>query len=113
HLFHFIRFHLRLQFVLKVLCAKQVQPVPRHAPQRGVDYPGGKLAVRRVKKRTQRRHEKDQPPPPEALGEGLSIPGEECHRLHHRQIKQTSLDPPVDSRACSGCHSRRRAWFVV
>jgi hypothetical protein len=64
--------------------------------------PGGELAVRRIKKRTQQGHQKDLPTPPETFGKRLGIPGKERHGLDHSQVKQAALNPPVDGGGRTG-----------
>ncbi len=117
HSFRPVRLQLRFQFVLEIFLTQQVQPVPRHAPQRRVHHARRKLAVRRIKKRSQHRHQQNQPPPLKTLRKSLRVPRKERHRLHHRQVQQASLHPPVHGRRSNRRHSCRHAGgyarFVV
>ena len=93
---------LRLQLVLEILLAQQVKAVAGNPAQHGVHHSRGKLAVRGVEKRAQQRHQKDEPAPPEALSEGLRVPGKECHRRDHRQVEQAAFHPPEDAGGRTG-----------
>src|SRR6267154_618328 len=102
HFLHATRLQLRFQFVQEVFFTQQIEPVPRHPSQSRMNHARRKLPIRRIKKRTQRRHQENQPPSPDPLREGLRIPRKERDRLHHRQIKQAPLHPPVDGWRHSG-----------
>jgi hypothetical protein len=100
-------FEARFQLVEKELFAEQVQPVPRNSAKNGMHRPRGTFAIRGIKKRPQKGHQKDEPAPPEALGKRLRIPGKERHRLDHGEVKQTALYPPVDGWGRTGIVVRR------
>ena len=100
-----MRFEARFQLVLEVLLAEKVQAVAGHPSQGSVNYARSEFTVGGVKKRAQRGHQKDQPTSPKAFGKGLGVPGKECHRLDHGQVKKGALDPPV--------HAGSRAGNVV
>ena len=72
----------------------------RHAGLCG--RPGGELAVGGIKNGAQHGHQEDEASTPEALGEGLRIPGEERHRPDHGQVQQAALNPPVDGGGRTG-----------
>ncbi len=92
----------RLELVLKILFSQKVQTVAGYAAQDCVDDTGGELAVGGIKNGAQHGHQKDEAPTPEALGEGLRIPGEERHRPDHGQVQQAALNPPVDGGGRTG-----------
>jgi hypothetical protein len=87
---------------MEIFFAQKIQTVAGYAPQGGVNYAGSELSVGGVKKRAQRCHQKDQPTPPKALGEGLGIPREKRHRLDHGQVKKAALDPPIHTGGGAG-----------
>src|SRR5216684_1269531 len=104
-LFHSVRFELGFQLVLKIFLAQKIQTVAGYTAQGCVNHASSELAVGGVKKRTQRRHQKDQSASPKAFGEGLGVPGKKRHRLDHGQVKKAALDAPI--------HARGRARIVV
>src|SRR6266496_4777472 len=64
--------------------------------------PCGKLAICRVQKRAQKRHQEDEAAPSKALAERLGIPGKEGHRPDHGQVEETALYSPVDGGGRTG-----------
>jgi hypothetical protein len=96
NLFCTLRFQLRFQLVLKEFLAQKIKTIAADPPEHGVHHAGGKLAVCGIENRTQQRHQKNQPAPPNSLRKCLRIPGKEGHRPYDRQIKQAALYPPVD-----------------
>ena len=69
HFAHASLFELRLQLVVEEFFAQQIQAVTGHAAQDGMHRPCSKFAIGGVKKRTQHRHQEDQPTPPKAFAE--------------------------------------------
>jgi hypothetical protein len=64
---HTFFFETRLQFVLEKLFSEQVQAVARYSAKYRVNHARGKLSIRGIKKRTQYRHEKDEPSAAKAI----------------------------------------------
>ena len=81
-------FEARLQLVEEELFPEQVKTVAGDSAQHSMHRAGSKLAVRGIKKRPQQRHQEDLPAPPEALGEGLGIPGKKGHGFDHGQVEE-------------------------
>lgn len=92
----------RLELVLKILFSQKVQTVPCDTAENGVNDPRGELSVGGIEKWAQHGHQKDESATPEALGEGLRIPGEERHRPDDSQVKQAALNPPVNGGGRTG-----------
>jgi len=61
-----------------------------------------------VQKRTERRHQEDQPAASHTCRKGLGIPGKEGYRLYRGEIEKTALDPPIDRGGRTGVPG---IWF--
>jgi hypothetical protein len=63
---------------------------------------GGELSIGRVEERAKEGHQKDEAAAPEALREGLGVPGKKGNRSHDRQIEKAALNAPIDGRSGAG-----------
>jgi len=91
-----------LQLVLEVFFPEKIETIAGHAAQDRMYDARGKLPIQGIEKGAQHSHQEDQAAAAEALGERLGVPGKECHRPDHGQVKKAALDPPVDGGGRTG-----------
>src|SRR5215469_15314341 len=87
---------MRLELVLEIFFAEQVQAVATNPTQHGVHDPGGKASIRSIEKRAQRGHQQHRAAPQPAVGERLCVPGKERNRSDRSQLEQATFNAPVD-----------------
>ena len=106
YLLNALFFQVRLQLVLEIFFAQQIQAVAGDAAQHGVHHARGEFAIGGIKKRAQQGHQENQAAPAEALGKGLGVPGKEGHRPDDGQVEKAAFHPPVDSGGRTGIGMR-------
>lgn len=94
-LFNSLFAQLRLQYVVKILFPKQIEPVSADASQKRVQEPRGKCSVCCISKgpcESHRRHASTARP---SFGKALRVPGEESHWAQGAQLEQRAFHAPI------------------
>jgi hypothetical protein len=105
---------LALEYILKILFAKQIQAVASHAPQEGVQDSGRHYPVGCVQGwASQGLQEKTSATRP-SLGKGVRIPGEVGDWAHSRQIREAAFYAPEDGPVAQALTigQRHTHWFA-
>ena len=102
HLFHAFGFQPRFQPVLEIFFSQQIETIASHAAQHGVHHARRKLPVHRIQKRTQHRHQEDQPAPAHSPAERLVVPCKKRQRRDHGKVEQAAFHPPVNAGRAAG-----------
>ena len=86
---------LRLQDIVEVFLAEQVQPILADTAKQRVQESGGESAACPIGERPRERHCRHAEPPGPALREALGIPGEKADQPHGAHFEQRAFNAPI------------------
>ena len=104
---------IRLQHVLKIFFAEQIEAVAAHPAQQRVQKSRGEGAAGRVRKRPRQRHPGHSEPSRPSLRKTLRIPREKSYRPHRADLQQRSFDAPIHGLALNRTHTRTHTRRVL
>src|SRR5712692_2406407 len=113
---HALRFELRLQDIVKILLAQQVETVATYSTQQGVQHPRGENPVGGIQQRPDQNQQGHAPAARPTFEEALRVPREVSDRAHRAEVEQAPLDAPErcgSERACLGWLGQTRSGWLV
>ena len=100
----------RLQKVLKIFFAKQIEPIAGDATQQSIKEPSGSSSSREVCDGPKQRHQRHSGAAPPAFGKALRVPSKESDLAKRTQLQKRTLHAPIHRRARG--NARQNALFA-